>query len=585
MNKMNKKKRFIAIIMAGLMSIGTFAGCAGFGGGDSEEEFDPNKSKIIIGYQEGGFRQNWLDTWCADFAKLYENHSFEDGKTGIQFDIRPSKKLATTTAAATARDEGYHIVFNEQTNHTDFFETIDIARDITDLVTTPLSEFGETKSIAQKLSLDDQAFFGNNANHTENGYTYYTLPWFEAIMGIYYDVDLFEQKCYYIAAPESDGGSPDSYGCVKSKNAKRGKGPDGKTGVIDGVDYSYDDGLPATYEEFFKMCDKIYANSQTPIIWSGNQAGYMPVLYQSIAADFDGYEQTKLKFTLDGTATNLVSVNSSTGVVTELPDEVITNENGYLLFQQEGNYQALNFLDRLINTMDPKDSSRRKYLEQNHSFGESVSVGAAQGYFVGSKYQDDMKTIAMIAEGSWWYNEATSYFNMYSSIEGAGMKERRIGLMPMPKASSDKLGESTYVKCWLTNVFISKKTPDSLMDAAELFFRYIHTDKALSSFTRDANGVRPFIYEQLAEDVPNTSYYAKDLLRIHNTQKIVNTYSLNNIVKNNTTAYNASYVSKYGNEPQKILFKKAATPAQLFNSFSEYMTATQWESSYGAYYK
>ena len=578
---MKKMKKIVTLLMAGLMCFGTFSGC-GKGNGDG---FDENKSTLVIGYQDGGFRQNWLDTWCEDFAEMYKDYSFEEGKTGIQFDIRPSKRLASSSAATEARDEKYHIVFNEQSNHTDFFEKIDVARDITDIVTTPLTEFGETKTIAEKLSLDDQAFFGNNADHTENAYTYYTLPWFEAIMGIYYDVDLFEQKGYYISAPASEGGNPDSYGCVRSKTAKRGNGPDGKTGVIDGVDYSYDDGLPATYEEFFKMCDKIYANSQTPIIWSGHQVNYMPVLFQSVAADFDGYEQTKLKFTLDGTATNLISVDSTTGAITRLPDQVITSETGYWLAQQEGNYQALKFFDQLINTLDPNDSLQRKYLNKDQAFGNSVTHTAAQGLFVGSKYQDNAKTIAMIADGSWWYNEATSFFNMYSSIEGAGMKERKIGLMPMPKASSDRLGESTYVKCWLTNVFISKYTPDNLLEAAELFFRYIHTDKALSSFTRDANGVRPFTYQQVGDDASNTSYYAKDLLRIHNTQKIVNTYSLNNVVKNNTSAMNANYTSKYGNEPQNILYKKAATPAKIFNSFSEFLTASQWESLYGVYYK
>ena len=569
------KKSILSLVLAGISAV-SLCGCGG--GGD---DLDPDKTTIIIGYQDGGFRQNWLDTWCEDFAELYNDFHFEEGKTGVQFDIRPSKTLAANSAATTARDEGYHIVFNEQTNHTDFFQKVDIARDITELVTTPLTEFGETRSIADKLSLDDRAFYGNNADNVSGEYDYYTLPWFEAIMGIYYDVDLFEQKGFYIAAPATDGGNPDSYGCVRTKTAKRGSGPDGEYGTED-------DGLPATYEEFFRMCDKMYSLSVTPVIWSGHQTNYMPVFFQSVAADYDGYEQTKLKFTLSGTATNLISVEmdkqGNEKSVTKLEDVEINSRNGYLLMQQEGNYQALKFLDTLINTPDPIDNARRKYLNQDQAFGNSVTHTAAQGFYVGSKYQDNVNTIAMFVDGSWWYNEATSFFDMYSSIEGAGMKERRIGLMPMPKADESMLGESTYVKTWITNVFITKNTPDNVLSAAETFFRYIHTDRALSSFTRDANGVRPFNYEQTESDKINTSYFAKDLLRIHNTQKIVNTYSLNNVVKNNTGTINANYTCKYGNEPQMILFKKQATPAEIFNAFSEYLTESQWNSLYGNYF-
>ena len=583
---MKKRTGILAILMASVMCFGLFAGCGG------DDGLDPNKTTIVVGYQDGGFRDNWLLAWEADFAKMFKDKSFEPGKTGVQFDNQPTKALAQTPAQ-TIEENDYDIIFNEQENHTYFFIDNDIAKNVSDLVTTPLTEFGETKSIVDKLSLDDREFFGNGKtyNETTGQYDYadnfYTLPWFETIMGIYYDVDLFEQKGYFIAAPASEGGNPDSYGCVRSKSAPRSNGPDGKTGNIDGVDYSCDDGLPATYEEFFRMCDKIFSQNQTAILWSGAQANYMPFFFQTIAADFDGYEQTKLKFTLDGTARNLISV-ANDGTVTELPDEVITSATGYHLIKQEGNYRALQFLERLINTPNPNDSTRRKYLNQDESFGTSTTAKAAQGIFVGSKYQaleGNHEAVAMFVDGSWWYNEATSDFNAYSSFEGAGQRERRIGLMPIPKYDNTRLGEATYLKTWITNVMINKEADSKpYSEAVDLFFRYCHTDKALSAFTRETHALRPFNYNLTAEDEQKASYFAKDLLRIHNTQKIVNPYSLNNVVKNNTSKINANYTNKYGNEPQKILFGKSADSIQLFKAFSEYLTASQWADLYGAYY-
>ena len=192
----------------------------------------------------------------------------------------------------------------------------------------------------------------------------------------------------------------------------------------------------------------------------------------------------------------------------------------------------------------------------------------------------------MYVEGSWWYNEATNDFNAYSSFEGAGQRERRIGLMPMPKYDSSMLGESTYVKSWITNVMINKEADSKpYSDAVDLFFRYCHTDKALSAFTRETHALRPFNYQLTAADEQVASYYGKELIRIHNTQKIVNPYSLNNVVKNNTSKINANYTNKYGNEPQNILYGKKANSIGIFNALSEYMKPSTWQDLYGAYYQ
>ena len=97
---------------------------------------------------------------------------------------------------------------------------------------------------------------------------YYALPHYETYMGVSYDVSLFESKLLYFSANPDNGNN----GFITSKTEKRSMGPDGKTGVQNGIDYSLDDGLPSTYEEFFKLCDYMVVRNVTPFVWPGSAA-------------------------------------------------------------------------------------------------------------------------------------------------------------------------------------------------------------------------------------------------------------------------------------------------------------------------
>ena len=148
-----KKARVIVVILLTIITAFSVMGCR-----KKKKSYDESKTQLLIGIQEGGFRFNWLERWIDDFQEMYKDHSFEEGKVGIEITYEPAKNLAGN-CANTVRDSDYDIVFNEQTNHTDFFVKTNAARDISELVTTPLTEFGETESIADKLSFEDRTFF------------------------------------------------------------------------------------------------------------------------------------------------------------------------------------------------------------------------------------------------------------------------------------------------------------------------------------------------------------------------------------------------------------------------------------------
>lgn len=426
--KKQVKTAFSAFLCATLIC-SAFAGC---GGGiirdSSSEETDESKTQLKVGVWDGGFRYNWLDKWADEFEILHENTIFEEGKKGVQVTVVPSKSLALENVPSYIKGADEHLYVTEQTNYFSFIAE-NAALDITDAVTTPLTEYGEDKSIVQKMSQEDNDYFGvDNADKTEK--TYYSLPWYASFFGLNYDVDLFEEQNFYFAA---DGYGVDGF--VIGMDTPRSKGPDGKTGKgPNGEDYTLDDGLPATYDEFFKLCDKIVEMGMYPITWTGGVKDYMNYFTASLVSDAVGFEQAKLNYTLDGTkATGIVKkVNADGTLVYESPVS-ITNENGYLLQKQDGRYYALQFLDRLVNTRDGE--GKTKYYDEQLCTDPGDKHTVAQARFLSSKYETNpnVKTVAMIAEGSWWYNEASPVFAQMASTPGAGMNERRIGFMPMPK--------------------------------------------------------------------------------------------------------------------------------------------------------
>ncbi len=589
--KKQLKKAFSVFLCATLIC-SAFAGCGGGGGlinrDSSTEEVDEQKTQLKVGVWDGGFRYNWLETWADEFEILHENTVFEEGKKGVQVEVVPSKSLALENVPTYIKGADEHVFITEQTNYYNFIAE-NAALDITDVVTTPLTEYGETRSIADKMSQEDNDYYG--VNNADGGKAYYSLPWYASFFGLNYDVDLFEEQNFYLAA---EGYGVDGF--VVGLDTPRSKGPDGKTGTgPNGEDYTLDDGLPATYDEFFKLCDKIVDAGMYPITWTGGVQSYMNYFTASLVSDAVGFEQAKLNYTLDGTkATGIVKQVKADGTLVYEDPVAITNENGYLLQKQDGRYYALQFLDRLVNTRDAE--GKTKYYDELVCTSSGDAHTVAQSRFLSSKYAKDpnVKTIAMIAEGSWWYNEATAVFNQMASTPGAGMYERRIGFMPMPKPTAAHItedSESVYTNTWITNVVIPSNVESNMVKAAKAFVRYIHTDKCLSSFTRYANGVRPFDYELTDEDEANSSYFAKQSFQIYQSSKVVNAWSSNELVSWNLSQFVGAFNTKDYNVVVKGLADlakdKEVTDAGLeyFKGLALLMTESNWNTVFKNYIK
>ena len=227
-------------------------------------------------------------------------------------------------------------------------------------------------------------------NYYKSEGAYYALPHHEHQAGLIYDIDLFEQEELYFA----ENGAPSESGytgmAAYTGTGNKSAGPDGKYETAD-------DGLPATYDEFYMLCNYMISKQSdvdiTPILWSGtNRNDYIDWFLSELTADFEGEKQLKLNYTFDGIAKNLIAIDKN-GAVSELEDTKISSSNGYLVYQSEGRYRALEFFDKVVDT--------KAWYNESANFGSLSHTEAQYNYLLGATGLSDTR-YAFLIDGCWW---------------------------------------------------------------------------------------------------------------------------------------------------------------------------------------
>ena len=578
----NQKSKLLSLLLVVLFVFALF-GCGRRQNGDptqsggTPERVDVAKTQLYIGCWDGGLRSDWLYAWKNRFEELHKDTVFQEGKKGVQVWVNMSKNYALEGAASTIKnlvaDEDDEVIITEQCS---YYSLKNVSMDLSDAISTPLSEYGETKSILDKMNAGDKDYLGIS----EDGKTsYYALPWYVSFFGLNYDIDLFEEKCFYFGTDDATYKDYiDDDGFILDMEVPKSAGPDGVKGTSD-------DGLPATYDEFFALCDKMVENGVVPICWTGAVKDYLNHFTTALANDAMGYDDAVLQYEMNGGNTSKIvrSVNADGSLVLDSPVS-ITSENGYKMLRNSGRYYALQFMDRLINTKNIDGS--KKYYDESKCFSNAETHITAQARFLRSKPNSEKgngKAIAMIAEGSWWYNEATPTFNELSS-SGYGEKDRRIGFMPMPKPDASECGNAVYTNTWNTGIVIRSNLKAAKVKVAKQFLRYIHTDEALSTFVVNANCIRPYDFEMKDADKSNSSYFVKNLSDIYKNADIVNPWSKNTLVlaQGSYFLYDTWNTSS-GNVVVDVLRSKL-NGKQYFDALSQYMNETMWNQMFGKYF-
>ncbi len=565
---MKKIVSFLCLAVV-LCSSFSFTGCASAGSGGAEA-IDENKTQLYVSNYDGGVGQAWLDSIEKKFEEANKNVCFEPGtdKKGVQIIVTPNESSGNTLAdgIAGSPDE----VFFAETVPYYYLVEQNLIADITDVVTSAPAP-GEA-TIESRLTPEQQTNF-----KVVDG-KYYALPHYQTFRGISYDVDLFEKRLLYFAKNKNNGND----GFVSSKTEERSLGPDGKTGTENGIDYSLDDGLPSTYDEFFELCDYMLMRNVTPFVWTGQFSDYTSYVLEAIASAYSTKAESLLSCTFDSGAETVRVVTSVNNGVPTIEEKTITNETGYYVYQLAGNYYALDFLDRIISNKNYYYS-----LSTNTTFSHLN----AQEEFIYSSLEN--KPIAMLIDGSWWTNEAENSGAFSRSVADFGERaeNRRFAYMPVPcKASeSEVVKGGTIMKDALRSyAFINAKvkTDENKLKLAKEFLKFCYTESALQEFTVETGVPKALNYTITNEQKAQMDYFAQNLWDYRSRMEVVYSLSGNRIYRSSertftTDFWQANVSGKDYIAPYSAL-RAGVSGLDYFRGM--WTSASSWSSTYGRFF-
>ena len=547
-----------------------------------EEEVEHSKTQLYVSNFNGGYGDEWLQKLADRFEEEYKDTSFEKDKMGVQV-LVDNAKDGGNAISATISGSRNQVFFTESVYYYDFVNQ-GLVADITDIVTEDLGKYGEPGvTIEDKFIPQQKGFYKTSAGK------YFGVPHYSAYYGIMYDVDLFEEKGFYFAADTTIDANTNPYntdinndlgGFIFEKTDVKSNGPDGKPGT-------FDDGLPATYDEFFTLCDYIQGAGCTPIAWTGeHRQGYVQWFCQALATDFEGAEQMRINYEFNGTATKLVkSIDNNGKVIYEEP-KTITNANGYEIYKSAGRYHALDFYQRL--------SSNTAYYHKG-SYNATQSHMMAQQDFLFSS-PEAVSPIAMLHEGIWWENEAKNAFADIAARYGDewGRNSRRIGMMPLPKATKDQIGETfTVLDTHNSLGFINANCNAQELALAKLFLQYANTDESIVEYTITTNTPKALVYDLDDEDLAKMSYFGRSVWNIRENCDVVYPFSTNPIFLNNQQAL--SYQNMFESNINGTIYNQVAddlrgtrqdkkTAKEYFNGIMARYNATWWNAGFSKWF-
>lgn len=546
---MKKSWKRVAALLCAFTTAVPFAAC-GVSDPTGADNADKSKAQLYVCNYSGGVGREWLDNIIKRFQEDYADEKFTDDTVGVEVWVTPTEyDLEGYWGTQIARGCKENVFFLEDVNYRNA-----IARgwvlDITDMVQEDLTMYGESESIEDKLYDDQRPLY-----QTADG-KYYGLPHSQVPTLLTYDADYFDVNGLYFGSDGELGKS------LEDEDLSNGP---------DGMPNTYDDGMPATYAQFYELCDVI-ANDlgAAPIIWAGasGMEFYTTRFAKSLRADFEGSEAT-IGYTFNGTATHLIeSIDEKTREITYKDPVKITEENGWEYFSSAGYYYTYEFFENIYENGYYSDSS----------FSSGTDHKAAQNKFLQGNLDDDWEDIAMLVEGTYWVNEAKGKFTeLEGKFSNASLKERNLKLMPLPKATEEQVGQkSTYVDSINQLAFISSKTPEEKVRLAKTFLQYCETQKSLEEFLLTTNLTRSYkvdysdIYDELCP-------YSKSLVDMFSQSNYIIASSNSAVFRDGYDTFFSRYeMGTPANMHPMWAIKKGNTAVDLWKAKKAQHTQSNW---------
>lgn len=477
-------KKFICtlcVALAAAVAVLPLVGCGGGKKGPGNITVDKSKTQLYIGNYDGGMGSRWLEEYVAAFEEKYKDAKLEEGKTGVQIIPVSDKDMFDGAQVENSMaNSNVNLFFTERMS---YYKMVKENRlyDISDAVTEVLE--GEEKSIEGKMTQSQQNYYKVDGK-------YYGVPHYQTYRGITYDIDLFNQRRLYLV----QNGSSVAVG-GRQGDADLTAGPNGEPG-------DYDDGLPATYSEFFYWCSQV-SDIVYPLIWTGaHKEAYTEHLLEALFCTAQGYEEANYRYNLvtdENTAETSRLVTGFNGDVPVVAEQPLTGRA--LLTKQVGLYNALDFLGRVV--------------QGNYYYPDSLNLLESHEmvhyHFLNSRF-DGSKPIAMMVEGTWWEEESTSLFaEMEAKYDGASRKERKFGFLPLPKPDGNALGGPVLFDGNQAIAVVNATSSEVQANLAMEFLRFISSDYNLQRFNMITGVGRDYIFKLESDQEAELSAFAKSI--------------------------------------------------------------------------
>lgn len=470
-------RKFLSLSLSVLLALGsfsTFAACKKKGG----NTVDSKKTIIDVQTYNGGVGKEWLEDVARAFETKYAEKSFEENKVGVKVKVDYCGDASNMPSAPITADVYFTELF-------DYYQMINANKvaDISDVVTgSLLAEFGENKTIESKLSTQFQDYFKKKDGK------YYALPFFDGFVGLIYDVDWFKQNKLFF--------SSDTANTFTGNMSALSVGPDGVAGT-------FDDGMPATYDQFSALIAQMTrSNGADSRISSptkeGSAEGYWVKYFISLWTNYQGKDSMLENW------------------------DVTSNAEFAEMQKQAGKKSALEFINKIASNAD-------SYTE--------LKFEQAQKNLIATKLNGVKQKIGLLLDGVWWENEAVikGAFETYQDEDGdvpvvdeRGYKyDRNFAIMPAPRANDQSKDgyKNTLYSDSSSFCFINKDTKGGELDAAKLFLQFAHTDEQLSAFTVKTSIPRCLNYTVSAEDKAKMTTFGKSVMEMKELSDVVYPYS------------------------------------------------------------
>ncbi len=533
--------------------------------GSDDETGD--RSEIDVYNFDGGIGTAWLYAAEKRFEELYKDVSFEDGKMGVNVKVNAGKAAQDSIASLP-----YDVFFTESIVYNDLIVQ-NAVLDITDIVTQPLTN---VKDCTETVSIEDKLFAEQKASLPALNGKYYCLPGYETYSGLSYDRQLFDKKSLFIK--EGQGATQ-----FTNLSGNLSVGPDGIRG-------SYDDGLPSSYEEFFKLLDRMVKMNIEPIIYSGQYPQYLSHMLLSSWVSLAGKDEWMLNVNFNS---NYTEETVLAEIITGFEDGVpvtekmeISPETGYNMSQQASKYYALEVFEKILK--------KPEYISTK--VNSVLSHLDAQTEYVFSALEGE--PIAMISEGTYWYNEAQTALKSTANIFPDTGRNRDFSFMTLPVQLTGQVTEGNGKKNTLFDglsaySFINSSIKDNpvKVEIAKKFLQFCYTDAEMIAFTEETGIFRGVQYNIDDDTLNNMNKYAQNLYTIRKASDVIHPISDSRIYVNaqskfsykvadgsawNSTISNTSYTY-----PLRAYLEKK-TAIQYFDGMK--ITQSDWNDMYSKYF-